>query len=454
MDHDSNPGHWSWKYGLLKYLGSIAFSVYYRKIYISGRENIPDGGKLIFAANHQNALMDALAVIMTCKYQPVYLARADIFRNPLIARILLFLKIMPVYRIRDGVEAMGQNEYTFEKTTSVLATGGCIGIMPEGGHGEQKSLRSLKKGIFRIAFRAEETCNYQLGVKIVPVGLDYSNPSGIFGKLAVTYGKPLSVAGYLDLYSRHPQKGINAMKKDLAEAMGTLMINVKDERNYDKDKLLIDTGSAVLSKRLEDRFSGSFDSFYVSRVFCRAVYDYFNKYPERADELRTKSGRLDELLRKHGISLQSLEKSGNNAIFLSMLRNILCFPFLIAGFMLHSITLIIIHLVLKKLKDPQFISSFKFVLGMVLIPVNYIFLAVLLFSYFSPLTAAALLAVTPLTGMTACGCLRSLRNLRNKMYFNRACRRDKKLAGLICGLRSEIIKDIEPVFHIAGEKIK
>ena len=55
-----------------------------------GVENINPDDHLIFAPNHQNALMDALAVLFTHKGQPVFLARADIFKKKAIASVPLF----------------------------------------------------------------------------------------------------------------------------------------------------------------------------------------------------------------------------------------------------------------------------------------------------------------------------------------------------------------------------
>ncbi|MFO7923434.1 MAG: 1-acyl-sn-glycerol-3-phosphate acyltransferase [Bacteroidales bacterium] len=454
MNTYNKIGHWSWKYATVKFLARSAFYIFYRKIYISGTENIPEGGGIIFGANHQNALMDALAVIFTNRYQPVYLARADIFRNPVMARILRFLKIMPVYRFRDGIEGMGRNEDTFDMTSAVLAGGGCIGIMPEGNHGEQKRLRVLKKGIFRIAFRAEEVNENKAGIKIVPVGLDYSNTRRIFGELAVNYGKPLEVSRYSAIYSQHPQKGINEMKEDLAGSLGSLMIDIKDEQNYSRDKLMLDIGSSVLQRRHNLSSMVPVNVFFACRILCQCLYQYFEQNPGYAEKLRSKSGRLDELIETYGILPQSLDKPGKFEILISLLRNILCFPVFITGFMLHIIPLGIIHVVLKKLKDPQFISSFKFVLGMLLIPLNYVFLAVLFFLHFSPVIALVVLALTPLAGIAAYRCLRFSRSFRNKMEFIRLCRLDSEIGKLISDLRSEIISELEPVFQIAEEKLK
>ena len=91
-------------------------NIFYRRIIVLGRENINPDDHLIFAPNHQNALMDALAVLFTSRDRIVFLARADIFKKKLLASILYFLKILPVYRIRDGFSSLKGNDEIFTKT--------------------------------------------------------------------------------------------------------------------------------------------------------------------------------------------------------------------------------------------------------------------------------------------------------------------------------------------------
>ena len=62
------------------YVRSFFFH-YYGKVEINGKENIPRGEPVIFAPNHQNALMDALIVLFSAPQDVVFLARADIFNN-------------------------------------------------------------------------------------------------------------------------------------------------------------------------------------------------------------------------------------------------------------------------------------------------------------------------------------------------------------------------------------
>lgn len=440
-----NTGRWSWKYAVVKFFASIAFHLFYRKVHVYGRENIPEGGGLIFAANHQNALMDALAVLLTNKYQPVYLARADIFRNPLITRVLNFLKIIPVYRFRDGVGNMGQNDDTFTSTAAVLASGGSIGIMPEGNHGDKKRLRTLKKGIFRIAFRAVEIYGGDLDVKIIPVGLDFSNTSGVFEELAVNYGEPLSVSDYRELYETHPQKGINSMREDLAKSLSSLMVNIRDEHHYYRDYLLMDTGSAALRKQPGYRISGTNSNFLISMIFSQTMYEFFDENPEKAQKLRELADELFHLTEDCGISALALNDNTSHIPVYSFVKQVLCYPLFLAGFALHIFPYAVIRIALKKLKDPQFISSFKFTLGFLLIPLNYVLLA-LLFSTFLPVSITIpMIIVLPFIGYYAYRCRQSTRVLKEKLYFRRLCNSDSSRGRNISSLRSRIKEILAPV---------
>src|SRR3989339_838281 len=108
-------------YALLKFVAGLWHNnVFYRKVIVIGQENLNPDHHIIFAPNHQNALMDALAVLFTNEGHNVFLARADIFRKNMIASILYFLKILPVYRMRDGFSSLKGNEEIFTKTIDVI----------------------------------------------------------------------------------------------------------------------------------------------------------------------------------------------------------------------------------------------------------------------------------------------------------------------------------------------
>jgi 1-acyl-sn-glycerol-3-phosphate acyltransferase len=68
---------------LVKKYIRFTFKRFYSEFIVLGKENIPTEGQVIFAPNHLNALMDALAIhsVSPDNYATVFLARSDIFRK-------------------------------------------------------------------------------------------------------------------------------------------------------------------------------------------------------------------------------------------------------------------------------------------------------------------------------------------------------------------------------------
>ena len=85
---------WPFLYKILYAYVGVFHRLYHRRVTVVGYEKIPPDTPVIFAPNHQNALMDALAVLYTAPKAVAFMARADIFKKPAIAKILNFLKIL------------------------------------------------------------------------------------------------------------------------------------------------------------------------------------------------------------------------------------------------------------------------------------------------------------------------------------------------------------------------
>jgi glycerol-3-phosphate O-acyltransferase/dihydroxyacetone phosphate acyltransferase len=77
----------------------------------------------------------------------------------------------------------------YEKVLSKLASGGTIGIFPEGGSHDRTDLLPLKVGVALIAYSALEKDG--LSVPIVPVGLNYFRGHRFRGRVTVEFGKPI-----------------------------------------------------------------------------------------------------------------------------------------------------------------------------------------------------------------------------------------------------------------------
>ena len=212
----------------------------YRSFRYVGRENIPTDGAVIYAPNHTNALCDAMAVLGIDHQQKVFVARADIFRDPKKAKILNWLKIMPINRVRDGLEEVRHNDETINKAVETLQDGVPFCILPEGTHRPKHSLLPLSKGIFRIALQANERFGEQKPVYIVPVGLEYGDYFHLWDSLTVTIGKPIDVTAYVKAFSsQHSEVSepqiMMALREELTLRMRELILWVPDDEHYEEN---------------------------------------------------------------------------------------------------------------------------------------------------------------------------------------------------------------------------
>lgn len=393
-------GKHSLVYGAVKKIVKAAFYIFYRRVTVTGSEKVPEEGPLIFAANHQNALMDPLAIIVTTNRQPVFLARSDIFKNPVKAKILRFFRIMPVYRISDGIETLQANSEIFSSMGEILRMGGSVGIMPEGTHGKMKRLRPLKKGVFRIAFESEAGTK-NLNVRIVPVGIDFSNHYLFREEISVNFGEPLQVSDYSPLYEENPGKAISRMRDDLSGELSPLMVDIRNRRLYKRYELMLNIAMKIAMRSNKKKISSRI-KFETERRIAQIINESEADGLPWFKELSELTGRLESHLDESGFSPEALEKSQSMTLTaLRFLGYLLSFPFFAAGVAAHIIPLLIIDLSLRKITDPLFISSFKFALGFFLVPLNYLLLAVIFSLYLSPVASACLVFFLFLAGIFA-----------------------------------------------------
>lgn len=201
-------------YSILRPVVDHSVLMSYRNVTITGVGNIPSDGAVILAPNHCNTLMDALVVLASRPEATVFGARADVFKNPTAARTLRFLRILPMVRARDGMREVLKNNDTIDQITEVLEDGVKYCMFCEGTHRAKHSLMSVKKGIMRIAFKANERFGGEKPVYIVPIGLEYGDYFRFQTSVKISYGDPINVTRFL---SEHEGLGEAELYKELGD---------------------------------------------------------------------------------------------------------------------------------------------------------------------------------------------------------------------------------------------
>jgi 1-acyl-sn-glycerol-3-phosphate acyltransferase len=394
-----NIEKYSTRYALFKQ--AVAFwhdKIFYRKIIVMGRENINPDHHLIFAPNHQNALMDALAVLFTHKGQPVFLARADIFKKKTIATFLYFIKILPVYRIRDGFSTVKANDEIFLKTIDVLKNKNGLVILPEGDHVGFRRLRQLKKGICRVAFQADEATDFKLKIKIIPVGVEYSNYSRMRQVLTVVYGKPVEVSEYHQLYKDSPEKALNVLRTRLSTEIKKVMVHIESEDDYEA----IDELRSIINGRYSDNMK--FPKLFRDRNLIDKINRLKVSDPQTYNKICSLSLQVKKKSKDLNITYRLLQKKKHPLDWLiaGLAGLFLTFPIWLFGNIFTLTFLSLPELQIRKTKDLQFHSTIRFGISLVL---AFIFLPVYLvisLIIFSPWWLAVIIFITiPVAGIFA-----------------------------------------------------
>ncbi len=386
-------------YALLKNVAGFWHNnVFYRKVIVLGRENIDPDHHLIFAPNHQNALMDALAVLFTHKGQQIFLARADIFKRKPIASILYFLKILPVYRIRDGFSSLKGNDEIFQKTIDVLKNKNGVVILPEGDHAGYRRLRQLKKGICRVAFQSDEATGFNLKIKIIPVGIEFSNYSRFRQVLTVVYGKPIEVSEYFDHYKESPERALNELRFRLSNEMKDNMIHIESEDDYEA----IDELRSMINGRFSDDIK--FPKLFRDRVLISKLNLLKSTDPTVYQRICSLSLQVKKKAKELNTNYRLLEKKKHPLGWLiaGLLGLIVTFPLFVYGNIFNLTFLELPNLQIRKIKDPQFHSSIRYGLSLLLAFVFLPLYFVLSLLIFSPWWMGWLIFLSlPLSGLFA-----------------------------------------------------
>jgi 1-acyl-sn-glycerol-3-phosphate acyltransferase len=134
-------------YNFIKIWVRLALLFFCRKITFNDRAVLKNSGPLLLACNHSNSFLDAIILGSHFKQPIHFLARGDAFRKPLARKILMALKMIPIYRLSEGREYLALNDATFEKCNEILSAGGIVLIFAEGLCVNQWALRPLKKAL-------------------------------------------------------------------------------------------------------------------------------------------------------------------------------------------------------------------------------------------------------------------------------------------------------------------
>ena len=313
-------------YYFIKYTIRFASKCYFRKIKIIGLENIPQEGGILFSPNHQGAFLDPLLIGSIVIQQVTSLTRSDVFGGKL-QWFLNALKMLPVYRIRNGYSNLKKNEEIFDKCRKFLCSKESIIMFSEAAHHNEYYLQSLSKGSSRLVYEAQVDSKFP--IYLVPVGINYGHHTKPLCDLHLVFGKPIEVREFID-DSVSKAETINNILEKLTSGMKKCIWLPDNDINYSKRKKLI------------------------NRINTKMDFEDLKK----------------------GIDLMNIktEKKYKNKLVLKLL--------LIISYMPNLPPLLIMKKILSLFEDVVFYSSIKLTAGLILFAIWWLVLYFLIGIYF------------------------------------------------------------------------
>jgi glycerol-3-phosphate O-acyltransferase / dihydroxyacetone phosphate acyltransferase len=385
----------------------LALRVFFRRIEVAGVEHIPQQCPVIFVLNHPNGLVDPVFMLCLAPRRVSFLAKAPLFRMPVIGFFVRALDSLPVYRKQDEGEDPARNRETFELSRALLKRGGTIAICPEGVSHDEPRLKPLKTGAARIALGAAST-GERLSVCIVPAGLYYTSKTAFRSAALLYFGEPIVAEPVaLDSSGDPPREAVRALSKRIEAAMRAVILDAEHEEAL----TTISRAERIFSS--EDRSAGGREvslerELQLRRRFIEGYTRLRAHAPERLAALDARIRRYEEELRQLGVTAEDLAPPRStfsvaaHLVSRSLLFLLLLPPALI-GTLLHYPAYRLAGYFARRFSrdSDDVVSTIKIIAAMLLFPLTWIVLAVACYMQWGRLAALGSLVFAPLAGFAA-----------------------------------------------------
>jgi glycerol-3-phosphate O-acyltransferase / dihydroxyacetone phosphate acyltransferase len=343
-------------YRIVRWLVQLLVGFYFSRIELFHSERVPDRGPVLFASNHPNSLADAFIVGTSVPRKVHFVATVQLFRFKPLKWFLLKCGLIPINRVKDDPRAMRSVLDTFEACYAVLEQGEAIGIFPEGITHDDPQLKPIKTGTARMALDLEQRHRGELGLHIVPVGLNFSAKDIYRSDVLVHFGEPIRVADFLEGYEAHRKECIQKLSGRIEEQLQSLIVHVSkldQVRLVEAVKSLyldeLRLGNVVISEPL----SPQAEALVLTRAITDAVEFASERYPEKVEAFSRKLSRYQRWLSRWKISDAALRQMTSGEMnlgqsFFWAIPGVLASPVAIYGTLHRLAPAAVIHWALKK----------------------------------------------------------------------------------------------------------
>nr|WP_255216068.1 lysophospholipid acyltransferase family protein [Pseudenhygromyxa sp. WMMC2535] len=319
-------------------LCSLLLRIFFRRIDSVDIDRVPRSGPLLYVLNHPNGLLDPLFILCESPRPVTFLAKAPLFDTFVVKRFVRAFECLPVYRAQDGADT-SRNREVILAAIELLAGAKVLALFPEGTSHSDPKLRPLKTGAARIALGASGRSPSAAGtsdpVRIIPVGIDYSQKTIFRSDALLVYGEPIVAPQLrLDEDMRAPASAVEALNAEIAAGLGRVTLQADDAPTM----RLADQAARILAGAREDAGELPFDPFDLRRRLIQGYRRLRASDPARLDALAEQVRRFEAEMSMLGLPLDHPGALPARAIRRYVLEHAVVMPLLLAPALLGLIT--------------------------------------------------------------------------------------------------------------------
>lgn len=353
--------------------------VYFRRVEVVGLEHVPRKSPVIFVLNHPNALVDPAFLLSLAPRRVSFLAKAPLFRMPVLGFFVRAMDCLPVYRHQDEGEDVSKNREMFLAARKLLARGGTIGICPEGVSHDEPRLRPIKTGAARIALGAV-SAGEVLDLRIVPAGLYYTSKTKFRSAVLLYFGKPLDVSPVeLEADGNPPRAAVKDLSNRIECALREVMLDAEHE---DAHQTITRAERIFSSESWEEGTESLAEELQLQQRFAKAYQVLRERAPERLRRLEVRMSRFEEELTQAGVDPDDLSPPTSTLdVFTHLITRVVLFLALIlpatVGALVHYPAYRLGGFIATRFSknDDDVVSTVKILSAMLLFPLTWVVVA-------------------------------------------------------------------------------
>jgi 1-acyl-sn-glycerol-3-phosphate acyltransferase len=229
-------------YPLFRLLALLMLKLFFRRLEVQGRGQVPATGPVLFVPNHTNALVDPLVLMITLRRRVTLTAKNVLGQNRVLGALMAAMGVVTFHRREDvgkGADRK-QNVHSLERCRDILRQGGAVCIFPEGISHSDPQLRPFRTGAARLALDYVRLDNNTGKLLMVPVGLLYTDKDKFRSGVWLRYGQPVDVGQWL---LEHPEADAGDLTDKIRCRVEELTLNFQTRR----ESLILSWGAEIMA---------------------------------------------------------------------------------------------------------------------------------------------------------------------------------------------------------------